>query len=167
MRDFMALISRPDKAGLQYLVADSTDHENYQLSNVLITPDGDHDENDAALERLIPVDFGPALDSFDSVLLSHGELAGLSPVRWRLGPRWLARSYDLATARGTRTLPVLGDRATADAEGASLVQQPDAARAALTWTHDRDSFVPSTVANRSRSCTSSPTSKLFNQGRTF
>ena len=81
----MALISRPDKAGLQYLVADSTDHENYQLSNVLITPDGDHDENDAALERLIPVDFGPALDFFDSVLLGHGELAGLSPVRWRLG----------------------------------------------------------------------------------
>jgi hypothetical protein len=40
-----------------------------------------------------------------------------------------------------------GDRATADAEGASLVQQPDAARAAVTWTHDANSLHLSTVAN--------------------
>src|SRR5215469_10022785 len=39
------------------------------------------------------------------------------------------------------------DRATADAEAGSLAERPDAARAAVTWTHVANSLVPSTVAN--------------------
>ena len=148
MRDFTALTGRPGKAGLQYLIADSTDHENYQLSDLPITPDIDHDQNEAALERLIPVYLGPALDFFDRILLGRGELTGLSPVRWRLGhDDWHeAPTWPPPGARELR-LYLAGGRATADAEGASLNERPDAARTAVTWTHDPESLVSSTVAN--------------------
>ena len=79
MRDYTTLTSRADRADLQYLVADATDHENYQLSDVPIGPATDHDQNDAALQRLIPVYLGPALDFFDQTLRGRGDLAGLPP----------------------------------------------------------------------------------------
>src|SRR5262249_43026514 len=85
MRDYTALTGRTGPAGLQCLVADATDHENYQLCDVPGGAATDHDENDAALRRLIPRYLGPALDFFDRTLRGRGDLAGLPPVRWRLG----------------------------------------------------------------------------------
>jgi predicted acyl esterase len=148
MRDYSTLTSRADRADLQYLVADATDHENYQLADVPIAPAADHDQNDEALQRLIPIYLGPALDFFDRTLRGRGELAGLPPVRWRLGhDGW----HEAATwpPPGTRELRLYlaGDRAAADAEGGSLTRRADSARAAVHWTHDPDNLVPSTVTD--------------------
>jgi predicted acyl esterase len=148
MRDYTTLRSRPHLAPLQYLAADATDHENYQLADVPIGPAADHDQDDAALRRLIPVYLGPALDFFDRVLRGRGELAGLAQVRWRLGhDGW----HEAATwpPPGTRELRLYlaGGRATADAEGGALTGRADAARAAVRWTHDPDNLVPSTVTD--------------------
>jgi len=148
MRDYSTLTSRADRADLQYLVADATDHENYQLADVPIGPAADHDQNDEALQRLIPVYLGPALDFFDRTLRGRGKLAGLPPVRWRLGhDDW----HEAATwpPPGTRELRLYlaGDRAAADAEGGSLTRRAASNRAAVHWIHDPDNLVPSTVTD--------------------
>jgi predicted acyl esterase len=148
MRDYTTLTSRPDRAGLQYLVADATDHENYQLYDVPVGPATDHDQNDAALQRLIPVYLGPALDFFDQTLRGRGDLAGVPPVRWRLGhDGWHeTTAWPPPGARELR-LYLTGGRATADAEGGSLTERPDGARATVRWTHDPGNLVTSTVTN--------------------
>jgi predicted acyl esterase len=148
MRDYTTLTSRADRARLQYLVADSTDHENYQLSDVPIGPATDHDQNDAALQHLIPVYLGPALDFFDQTLHDRGDLAGLPPVRWRLGhDSWHeAAAWPPPGARELR-LYLAGSRATVDAEGGSLTRRADNAKATVCWTHDPDNLVPSTVTD--------------------
>jgi putative CocE/NonD family hydrolase len=146
MRDYRTLAARPATAGLQFLIADSTDHENYHLSDVPITPETDHDGDDAALQRLLPRYLGPGLDFFDRTLRDHGKLADLPRVRWHLGhddwhdaPSW--------PPPGSRELHLYltGTRATADAEGGALAGRPDSASAPVRWTHDPDNLVPSTV----------------------
>jgi uncharacterized protein len=147
MRDYATLTGRADRANLQYLVADATDHENYQLSDVPIRPDTDHDQDDAALQRLIPVYLGPALDFFDRTLHGRGELASLARVRWKLGnDGWRESAAWPPPGASELHLYLTGGRATADAEGASLTERPDA-RAILRWTHDPDNLVPSTVTD--------------------
>jgi len=148
MRDYTTLTSRADQAGLQYLVADATDHENYQLCDVPIGPATDHDQNDAALQRLIPVYLGPALDFFDRAMRGRGDLAAQARVRWRLGhDGWReAATWPPPGSRELR-LYLAGGRATADAEGGSLTERPDAAGAILRWTHDPENLVPSTVTD--------------------
>jgi hypothetical protein len=148
MRDYTTLRSRPRQAPLQYLVADATDHENYQLADVPIGPATDHDADDAALQRLIPVYLGPALDFFDRTLRGRGELAGLAQVRWRLGhDGW--READAWPPPGARELRLyLADgRVSADADGGSLTARADGAGAAVRWTHDPGNLVPSTVTD--------------------
>ena len=148
MRDYATLRSRPRQAPGQYLVADATDHENYQLADVPIGPATDHDTDDAALQRLIPVYLGPALDFFDRTLCGRGELAGLAQVRWRLGhDGWHeAGTWPPPGARELR-LYLAGGRAAADAEGGSLTGHADGSRATVRWTHDPDNLVPSTVTD--------------------
>jgi len=148
MRDYTALIGRADQADLQYLVAEATDHENYQLCDLPIGPATDHDQDDTALQRLIPVYLGPALDFFVRTLRHRGELAGLSPARWRLShDGW--HEAGAWPPPGTRELRLYltGGRATADAEGGSLTRHADGARTMVRWTHDPDNLVPSTVTD--------------------
>jgi predicted acyl esterase len=148
MRDYTTLSSRADRAHLQYLVADATDHENYQLSDVPIGPATDHDQNDAALQRLIPVYLGPALDFFDQTLRGRGDLAGLPPVRWRLGhDGWHEAAAWPPPGSRELCLYLAGGRATADADGGALTGRGDTARATVHWTHDPDNLVPSTVTD--------------------
>jgi len=148
MRDYTALTGRADQADLQYLVADATDHENYQLSDVPIGPATDHDQNDAALRRLIPVYLGPALDFFDQTLRGRGDLAGLPPVRWRLGhDGWHEAAAWPPPGSRELCLYLAGGRATADADGGALTGRGDTARATVHWTHDPDNLVPSTVTD--------------------
>ena len=54
MRDYDRLTALPGRAGLQYLYADSIDHENHRLDDLPITLENDHDSNDDAMQRLIP-----------------------------------------------------------------------------------------------------------------
>ena len=52
---------------------------------MIISPATDHDQDAGALQHLIPVYLGPALDFFDRALHGQGDLAGLAQVRGRLG----------------------------------------------------------------------------------
>lgn len=148
MRDYTTLTARRGLAGLQYLIADATDHENYQLADVPIGPGADHDQDDAALQRLIPVYLGPALDFFDRILRGRGELSSLARVRWRLGhDGWRdAASWPPPGSRELR-LHLTGGRAAADAEGGVLSNNADGTKTEVRWTHDPDNLVPSTVSN--------------------
>jgi uncharacterized protein len=148
MRDYATLTSRADRWDMQYLVADATDHENYQLSDVPVGPANDHDQDHTALQRLIPIYLGPALDFFDRTLRGLGEPAGVARVRWRLGhDGWReADAWPPLDASELR-LYLVGGRAAADAEGGSLTGRADGARAAVRWIHDPDNLVPSTVTD--------------------
>ena len=68
MRDYEALIARPEVADLQYLEMNSTDHENYHLDLVPVRPEDDHDVDDGALARMLSVYVGSAIDFFDRFL---------------------------------------------------------------------------------------------------
>ena len=57
---------------------------------MIISPATDHDQDAGALQRLIPVYLGPALDFFDQALHGQGDLAGLAQVPGAAGPRRLA-----------------------------------------------------------------------------
>jgi putative CocE/NonD family hydrolase len=140
MRDWTALTARAATRDLQYLIADETDHENYALSVVPVSPEDDHDSDEAALARLIPRYLGPALDFFD-VTLNGADRSSLRRVRWYLGhDGWHeAQSWPPPAAREL-TLYL-------DSDAEALTATANGRRTVATWTHDPDNLVPSTVAN--------------------
>jgi uncharacterized protein len=148
MQDFVALRSRPRQSSLQYLIADATDHENYQLSDVPITPSNDHDTNDAALERMIPGYLGPALEFFEACLRG-GDLSSVPAVRWRQGhagdysgPQWPPSG-----ARELRLYLADAPAANAGPDGGALSLHPETAPGHAAWVHDPADLVPSTVTD--------------------
>jgi predicted acyl esterase len=148
MRDYDRLVADPDLAPLQYLIADATDHENYQLADTPVTDERDHDVNEEALGRMIPGYLGPALDFFDVFLAGTGDPDAVPRVRWRLGADEWRSSPAWPPPESRRLRLVLGDGAAAarDAEGGTLgedVEEPSVAE----WTHDPGDLVPSTVAD--------------------
>lgn len=149
MDDYTALCASPEKAHLQYLVADSTDHENYQLQFAPITFEHDHDANDQALTELIPIYLGPSLEFFDVFLKEKTDARGLSRVAWHLGHEgWhRASAWPPPETLELRLYLAAASRALAGAEGGSLVRAPEASAETARWQHDPEHLVPSTVAN--------------------
>jgi hypothetical protein len=149
MRDYMRLSRDPRLAGLQYLIGNSTDHENFRLADVPVPAGLDHEQSEAALERMLPQYVDPALDFFDAFLAGTRDPATLPRVRWHLGhddwhesPQWpppgaAERRLHLADAPA----------ATRDAAGGRLLAGPEAGGSAVSWTHDPADLVPSTVAD--------------------
>jgi uncharacterized protein len=146
MRDYMTLQARGRT--LQYLIAHSTDHENYALADVPVRPDCDHDVSDAALERLLPTYLGPALDFFGAFLKAEPD-AEPPRVRWHLGhAEWqIADSWPPPGARPSRFYLDEGARATASADGGMLLLRRPTATGYARWHHDPAELVPSTVGN--------------------
>jgi uncharacterized protein len=139
MLDYERLVADPATAPFQYLHAGSTDHENYQFEAVPIPESSDHDVHDDALALMLPRYIGPAIDFFDAFLTGRSEPASIPRVRWHLGnegwqtsPSWPppgARERRLyVSAAGT-----LADEPAGDGE--------------VTWVHDPEQLVPSTVVN--------------------
>ena len=147
MRDYDALVARPDVAELQYLEMNSTDHENYHLDLVPIAPEDDHDVDDEALARMLPRYLGSALDFFDRFL--KGEDVEIPRVRWHQGnDGWRsAPTWPPPGARELRLHLAAADRAVADADGGRLAPEPDATMTTARWVHDPADLVPSTVVN--------------------
>jgi putative CocE/NonD family hydrolase len=148
MQDYVALRGRRRQAPLQYLVADATDHENYQLSDVPIGSENDHDSNDTALERMLPRYLGPALEFFD-IYLRGGDPSALPPVRWRQGhaderraPQWPPPG-----ARELRLYLAAAHHAQSGPDGGALAARPEAVAAQAGWVHDPAELVPSTVTD--------------------
>ncbi len=146
MRDYTMLMGRKGTAGLQYLMMNSTDHENYQLEDVPVTPENDHDSNEEALTRMLPRYVGPGIDFFDVHL--RGKTGPAIPrVRWHLGHvGWqTAQAWPPPGAREIRFHLADPSRATMDAEGGALSASAEAVPGDVRWTHDPANLVPSTV----------------------
>jgi predicted acyl esterase len=148
MRDYMTLQRRGHPSSPQHLIMDSTDHENYHLDLVPITPERDHDSDDAALARMLPSYVGPALEFFDHYLRGL-EGPALPAVRWHHGHvGWQAAvAWPPPGATELRLHLSDGRQATGGPEGGGLSVTPDRAPADATWTHDPDDLVPSTVGD--------------------
>ncbi len=147
MRDYATLTGREELAPLQYLEMNSTDHENYHLDLVPIGPDDDHDGNDEALERMLPVYVGSAIDFFDRFL--KGREVEIPRVRWHQGnDGWRsAPSWPPPGARELRLHLAGADRAVSDRDGGQLVAEPESETTTARWTHDPADLVPSTVVD--------------------
>jgi uncharacterized protein len=148
MADYMRLAADARLSPLQYLVADSIDHENYRLDDVPVPDELDHDANDEALERMIPAYLGPALDFFDAFLRGSRDPSALPRVRWRLGAvEWrTSSSWPPPETRELRL--VLGEAAAAtrDEQGGTI-QSSVPESSVVKWTHDPADLVPSTVVD--------------------
>jgi predicted acyl esterase len=149
MHDYTALSSQADRAHLQYLIVDSTDHENYHLGDVPIGAEFDHDLSEAALERMIPIYLGPALDFFDVFLRGIGDAASIPRVRWHHGnDGW--RTSPTWPPAGVRELKLFladGESARRGPGGGALAPSAPPAATSAHWTHDPSDLVPSTVEN--------------------
>lgn len=146
MVDYARLIDDPELARHQYLIADATDHENYQLGDAPVPEELDHDANEQALERMIPSYLGPALDFFDAVLAGRSDPAALARVRWRLGAGDWRESPSWPPPDSRQVELFLSDAVAAgrDQVGGSLAAQPPEPSVG-EWVHDPDDLVPSTV----------------------
>ena len=149
MVDYDDLIARPEVAGLQYLVADSTDHENYHLREVPIAPEDDHDTDPAALARMLPIYLGPGLAFFDVFLRGEGDPGSIARAEWFLGnDDWhTSTTWPPPGARELRLYLGAAGRAASGPEGGALQAAPEASRASARWVHDPDDLVPSTPLN--------------------
>ena len=149
MRDYDRLVARPGRASLQYLYADSIDHENHRLDDLPITPENDHDSNDDAMQRLIPRLMTPGLEFFDVFLRGRGGREEVPRVRWHLGnDGWSeSPSWPPPGARVLRLFLAAADRASAGAEGGVLASAPEAHLGRAVWVHDPAHLVPSAMGD--------------------
>jgi uncharacterized protein len=148
MRDYVELMSRPGWAPLQYLTADSVDHENYHLSLTPITSETDHGIDDDALDKMLPVYLGPALDFFDVFLKEARPVKSLPRVRWHLGHSGYRESATWPPAGTHEQRLFLSDLQTAASGPVSggLSSSPSEPGEAV-WVHNPHDLVPSAVAN--------------------
>jgi len=148
--DYEALLARPQQRSLQYLVGDATDHENYHLRYVPISEENDHDVNDEALARMIPVYVSPGLDFFDVFLKGQGDAASIPRATWFLGNEdcWhTSPSWPPPESREMRLFLGSPERATDGIEGGALLSAADTAAGVARWVHDPADMVPSTFVN--------------------
>lgn len=99
INDWTELSGRPGWAPLQYLNADSIDHECYHLDDLPITADRDHAVSDAALEAMLPRYLDPVAEFFDVFVKRTAPPDSLPRVRWHLGHAGHRGQRRLAPAR--------------------------------------------------------------------
>lgn len=149
MRDYVELMSRPEWAPFQYLIADSVDHENYHLALAPIEDHVEHDHivNDDALQRLMPLYLEPALEFFDVFLKGANPADSIPRVRWHLGHEGYHESTTWPPAGAHERRLFLGDLSSAGAGGGTLSDAAVAQSDAASWVHDPADLVPSAVEN--------------------
>ncbi|GJF31454.1 X-Pro dipeptidyl-peptidase [Kitasatospora sp. NE20-6] len=149
MRDYTELARRPGWSAVQYLLADTIDHENYFLENAPVPPEDDHLVHDAALDRMIDRYAGPAVEFFDVFLKGTARPETLPRVRWKLGHvGWrTAATWPLPEAVETELHLADPSAATGPAPGGSLTARPAPGAESVDWRYDPDDLVPSAAAD--------------------
>ncbi len=147
MRDYMALSRKPGWAPLQYLSADSVDHENYHLSLAPIAEADDHGVNDGALARMLALYTEPALDFFDVFLKGIKEPGTLPRVSWHLGHEDYHSAPSWPPPGAAERHLYLTNMAAAGAAGGLLAGTAPAGEESAGWVYDPEDLVPSSVPN--------------------
>lgn len=149
MRDYVELAKRPGWAAVQYLIADTIDHENYFLEDAPATPETDHLAGDAALERMLDSYAGPAIEFFDVFLKGIAPPDSLPRVRWKLGHEgWrTSATWPLPEATSTELYLAEPEAANGTVPGGKLVLRPTDAPESAEWRYDPDDLVPSAAAD--------------------
>lgn len=147
MRDYVALSRMPGWAAVQYLTADSVDHENFHLSYAPIAEENDHGVNDEALDRMLVLYTEPALDFFDVFLKGIRDADTLPRVSWHLGHEGYreASSWPPPGAREQRLF--LHGVAGAAATGGLLSADAPGEEQAGEWVYDPEDLIASSVPN--------------------
>lgn len=149
MRDYEALAQRPGWAEVQYLWADSTDHENYHLSLAPIAESDDHLLDEAALTKMLTIYADPAIEFFDVFLKGDRPVESFPRVQWHHGHVGY-READSWPPPGAQTRELFLSRladAAAAGTGGHLGGEPAGADESVEWSYDPSDLVPSTVEN--------------------
>lgn len=147
MRDYTTLHANPAWAAVQYLTADSHDHENYHLSLAPIADSNDHGVDQDALDRMLGEYLGPALDFFDVFLKGDRPVESLPRVRWHLGHVGYQESTQWPPFGATPLRLYLDGLSAAADNAGSLVADPPPDPDSVEWLHDPEDLVPSAVPN--------------------
>ena len=147
MRDYEALALRPGWAAVQYLTADSVDHENYHLSQAPIAEANDHGVNDEALARMLVKYTEPALDFFDVFLKGVKDPSTLPRVSWHLGHDGYHESPCWPPPGAREHHFYLGGLASAASEGGTLSPDAPAREESGEWVYDPEDLIASSVPN--------------------
>ncbi|MFG2819016.1 CocE/NonD family hydrolase [Kitasatospora sp. NPDC048365] len=149
MRDYSELDRRPGWSAVQYLLADTIDHENYFLESAPVRPEDDHLADDAALDRMIDRYTGPAADFFDVFLKGTARPESLPRVRWRLGHVGWRTAERWPPPEAVETELHLADpaAATGPVPGGRLGADPAPSTATVDWRYDPDDLVPSAATD--------------------
>ncbi|MFJ8083103.1 CocE/NonD family hydrolase [Streptomyces sp. NPDC096205] len=149
MRDVTELARRPGWAAVQYLIADTIDHENYFLEDAPVPPDADHQLDDTALERMLDSYTGPAVEFFDVFLKGVARPESLPRVRWKLGHvGWrTASAWPPPEATPTELYLAQASAAAGPVPGGTLARHPADGTESVRWRYDPDDLVPSAAAD--------------------
>ncbi|MBT2477421.1 CocE/NonD family hydrolase [Streptomyces sp. ISL-94] len=149
MRDYTELAKCPGWAAVQYLIADTTDHENYFLEHAPVSTEADHLADEGALERMLDAYTGPAIEFFDVFLKGTAQPESLPRVCWKLGHVGWRTAHTWPLPQATETELYLGDPAAAagTVPGGKLAPHPAAGTEFAQWRYDPDDLVPSAAAD--------------------
>ncbi|MHB1433193.1 MAG: CocE/NonD family hydrolase [Streptosporangiaceae bacterium] len=147
MRDYMTLSRIPGWAPLQYLSADSVDHENYHLGLAPIAEDDDHGVNDEALARMLRLYSEPALDFFDVFLKGIKDAGSLPRVSWHLGHDGYRESPSWPPPEASERSAYLSSLATSATGTGSLTWSEPGGQEDAEWVYDPEDLIPSSVPN--------------------
>ncbi|WP_308368689.1 CocE/NonD family hydrolase [Streptomyces sp. ISL-36] len=149
MRDYTELAKRPGWAAVQYLVADTIDHENYFLEDAPASAATDHLAAGAALERMLDFYTGPAIEFFDVFLKGTAQPHSLPRVRWKLGHDGWRTSDAWPPPEATATELYLAEpsAATGPVPGGALAPHPAEGTESAQWRYDPDDLVPSAATD--------------------
>ncbi|MFD4256935.1 CocE/NonD family hydrolase [Streptomyces sp. NPDC058534] len=149
MRDYTELARRPGWSAVQYLIADTIDHENYFLENAPVSPDADHLVDVDALDRMLDSYAGPALQFFDAFLKGTARPESVPRVRWKLGHVGWRTSTTWPPPMVTQTELYLAEpaSATGTCPGGTLTPRPAAGTESAEWRYDPDDLVPSAATD--------------------
>ncbi|MDP4502549.1 CocE/NonD family hydrolase [Nonomuraea turcica] len=147
MRSYAEFLADPNWGPLQYLFADSIDHENYHLDYVPVRPEHDHATMDPkAMELLLDRYVEPAIDFFDAFVRESADAERFPRVQWHQGHVGYRTAGTWPPENARKVMLYLDglDRA-AEGEGGVLTLTAPAGDQQATWRYDPSNLVPSST----------------------
>ncbi|MGW9132448.1 CocE/NonD family hydrolase [Streptomyces sp. NPDC055681] len=144
LRSYARFAADPAWGPLQYLFADSIDHENYHLDHVRSRPENDHATMDPkVMDTLLDRYIEPAIDFFDVFVRESSDAQDHPRVRWHHGHDGYRTATTWPPQQARRTELYLDALDRAAGEGGVLTYVDPAAEQRVSWAYDPEDLVPS------------------------